>query len=59
MKKYIWIVSLIPIFIYASENSSLSDRKNVSSWDEVRSVVKESSLSVLKRGGGGPDSLGY
>jgi len=59
MKKYIWIVLLIPLFIGASEKSSLSSRKNVDSWKEARSVVRKSSAEVLKRGGGGPDSLGY
>lgn len=59
MKKYILIVLLIPLFIYATAKSSLSGRKNVNSWVEARSVVKESSESILKKGGGGPDSLGY
>ncbi len=59
MKKYIWIVLLVPLFVYASEKSSLSGRKNVNSWVEARSVVKESSESILIKGSGGPDSLGY
>lgn len=59
MKKYLWFVLLIPLFIYGTAKSSLSGRKNVNSWDEVRNMKNLSSESILKKGGGGPDSLGY
>ena len=59
MKKYVWFVMLIPLFIYATEKSSLSGRKNVNSWNEARSVVKDGSESILIKGSGGPDALGY